>query len=190
MYPEKFADMPDDGACSFMYYDRSVGTWFPLQDDVIEYDGFLPVRIVGGSEVYFRNTFPKTAASTEVGDGINSRDCNKMVPFYFVNGCLQCCRTELSANPLVKYPDERWRGSYVYFYGPGRDLFFENKEGREIDNSHKMAYWITTWKNLLNNVKSRQESQYYSGKLYMTINGASSWMGADTSEKGYFTEEY
>ena len=78
----------------------------------------------------------------------------------------------------------------MYFYGPGRDLFFENKEGRAIDNSHKMAYWITTWKNLLNNVKSRQESQYYSGKLYMTINGASSWMGADTSEKGYFTEEY
>ena len=190
MYPEKFADMPDDGACSFMYYDRSVGTWFPLQDDVIEYDGFLPVRIVGGSEVYFRNTFPKAAESTEVGDGINSRDCNKMVPFYFVNGCLQCCRTELSANPLVKYPDERWRGSYVYFYGPGRDLFFENKEGRAIDNSHKMAYWITTWKNLLNNVKSHQESQYYSGKFYMTINGASSWMGADTSKKGYFTEEY
>ena len=190
MYPEKFADMPDDGACSFMYYDKSVGTWFPLLDDVIEYDGFMPVRIEGGSEVYFRNNYPKNTGSTDFGDGVNSRICNRMVPFYFVNGCLQCYRTELSANPLVMYPDERWRGSYVYFYGPGRDLFFENRGGAIVDSNHKMAYWMTTWRNLLNKVKSRQESQYYSGKLYMTINGASSWMGADASENGYFTAEY
>ena len=190
MYPEKFADMPDDGECRFLYYDKSISTWFPLQNDVMEYDGFLPVRIMGSSEVYFRNTYPKAVESTDLGDGINSRDCNKVVPFYFVNGCLQCYRTELSANALVKYPDERWRGSYVYFYGPGRDLFPANRDGQLFDGKHKMAYWITTWKNLLNNVKSRQESQYYSGKLYMTINGASSWMGANATENGYFTDGY
>lgn len=190
MYPEKFADMPDDGECNFMYYDKSIGSWFPLQNDVMEYDGFLPVRIMGGSEVYFRNTYPKAIESTDLGDGINSRACNKMVPFYFVNGCLQCYKTELSANALVKYPDERWRGSYVYFYGPGRDLFSDNRDGSLVDGRHRMAYWITTWKNLVNNVKSKQESQYYSGKLYMTINGASSWMGANATENGYFADGY
>lgn len=190
MYPAKFADMPDDGECDFMYYDKSISSWFPLHNDEVEYDGFLPVRIMGNSEVYFRNTFPKTAESAEVGDGMNSRICNKVVPFYFVNACLQCYRTEMTANALVKYPDQRWRGACVYFYGPGRDLFFENRDGLAIDNTHRMGYWITTWTNLLGKVKSRQESQYYSGKLYMTINGASSWMGADASEDGYFMAEY
>lgn len=190
MYPEKFANMPSDGACNFMYYDNSISAWYPLQNAEIEYDGFLPVRIKGNTDVYFRNTYPNSAESTDVGSGINSRLCNEIVPFYFVNACLQCYRTEMTAKALVKYPDKRWRGACVYFYGPGRDLFFENKDGTLIDNVHMMGFWITTWKNLANNVKSQQESQYYSGDLYMTINGASSWMGANASENGYFTAGY
>ena len=190
MYPEKFSDMPDDVECDFSYYDKSINGWFPLMDTEISYDGFLPVRIYGDSRVYFRNNYPNDSKSTTLGDGINARDCDEPVPFYFVNACLQCYKTEMRALPLVKYPDKRWRGAYVHFYGPGRDLFPGNRDGALIDNNHKMAFWITTWKNLLNNVKSQQESQYYSGELYMTINGASSWMGADRSEKGFFTDEY
>ena len=190
MYPEKFSDMPDDGECKFSYYDESINDWFPLLDSEVAYDGFLPVQIIGDSRVYFRDNYPNASKSTMLGDGINARDCDEPVPFYIVNACLQCYKTEMRALPLVKYPDKRWRGAYVHFYGPGRDLFADNRKGELIDNNHKMAFWITTWKNLLNNVKSQQESQYYSGQLYMTVNGASSWMGADKSKYGFFTAEY
>ena len=191
MYPEKFSDMPDDGGCDFTYYDNSIRVWYPLVDAEIVYDGFLPVRIEGTPEnVYFRNNYPSSVIANKLGDGINSRPCDRIVPFYFVNGCLQCYRTEVGAKELVKYPDKRWRGACVYFYGPGRDLFYENRDGLVIDSNHRMGYWITTWKNLVNKVKSHQESQYYSGQLYMTINGSSCWIGGDDSQQGYFTENY
>jgi hypothetical protein len=75
-------------------------------------------------------------------------------------------------------------------YGPGRDLFYENRNGKVIDVNHRMGYWITTWKNLLQKIKTEQESQYYEGQLYMTINGSSCWIGGDESQYGYFTDSY
>jgi hypothetical protein len=191
MYPEKFADLQDDAPCDFIYYDRSISNWFPLIDSEIVYNGYLPLRVEGlPGNVFFRNNYPSSDISTDPGNGINSRYYDKVIPFYFVNGCLQCYRTELSAKPMVNYPDKRWRGTCVYMYGPGRDLFYENRNGKVIDVNHRMGYWITTWKNLLQKIKTEQESQYYEGQLYMTINGSSCWIGGDESQYGYFTDSY
>ena len=86
---------------------------------------------------------------------------------------------------LVKYPNESVSRIDVVFRAPGRDLFAE-KKGVGAFCKHEMGYKVSVWKNLVGKTKSEQNSKYYKGQLFMTINGASSWVGADTTENGFF----
>ena len=112
-------------------------------------------------------------------------------PFYFVNAGLTAFYT-MSTFHYKKETDsdKGWNGFNMKMYGPGRDLFFENRTGTALNNVHEMMYWITRWKTVLGKTRTKQQSQSYSGQLYMTINGASAWTGCDTSEYGYFTSSY
>ena len=113
------------------------------------------------------------------------------VPFYFVNAGLTLFYTHSEFHyKRVTWPSEDKNGFEFRMYGPGRDLFSENRTGGALNNVHQMSYWMLRWKNLVGKTQTEQSSQSYSGQLYMTINSASAWTGCDTSEYGYFTGTY
>ena len=178
MYPAKYKDMPDDGTMSIVYTDDEYSI-MPLLDGEAKDVHYVQCGDTKGIETYFDNR----------KSGVNSRPVTEG-KFYFLNGCLESYRVYASKQAMVKYPDKAWRGSAVYHWGPGRDLFPENARGDVIDVTHTMGFWITTWKNLVGKIKSVQESQYYSGQLYMTINNCSCWPGGDVSSSGYFSDTY
>lgn len=178
MYPAKYKDMPDDGTMSIVYTDDEYSI-MPLLDGEAKDVHYVQCGDTKGIETYFDNR----------KSGVNSRPVTEG-KFYFLNGCLESYRVYASKQAMVKYPDKAWRGSAVYHWGPGRDLFPENARGDVIDVTHTMGFWITTWKNLVGKIKSVQESQYYSGQLYMTINNCSCWPGGDISSSGYFSDTY
>ena len=188
MYPAKFKDMPDDGGMMIVYTDEE-NSYIPLLDGEAKDVLYVECSNGSGLDVYFSNH--NVCAWVPDGSiqicGVNSRPVTDGM-FYFLNGCLESYRVYASKDAMVKYPDKAWRGAAVYYWGPGRDLFPENAQGDVVDGTHLMGFWITTWKNLLGKVKSRQESQYYSGQLYMTINNCSCWPGGETSPSGYFSD--
>lgn len=111
---------------------------------------------------------------------------HEVCPFYFLNAGMNAHSVNVSFDcELVKYPNESVSSIDVKFRAPGRDLFAE-KKGDASFCKHQMYYKVSVWKNLLGKTKSQQNSKYYKGQLYVTINGASSWVGADTSENGFF----
>ena len=128
---------------------------------------------------------------TTAGYGVDKQQfvknpAHEVCPFYFINAGMNAHSMEVSFDcEMVKYPDESVSSIDVKFRAPGRDLF-EEKRGEEAFCEHRMCYKVSVWKNLLGKTKSKQNSKYYQGQLFMTINGASSWVGADTSADGYF----
>lgn len=183
MYPARFDDMAEDGSMNISYWDNG---WMPLFEG--EKINVQYARCWYDNSLYLSNCIEESSGVIP-GNGLNSRPVNGG-DFYFLNGCLQIRDMYISYSSMVKYPNKAWRGADVNLWGSGRDLFFENATGTVVDGNHKMSFWITTWKNLVGKIKSQQESKYYSGQLYMTINNCSCWPGAEKSEYGYFTDAY
>ena len=190
MYPEKFTDMPDNSECDITYEYKS-GTWMPvLSGENLSFSKGVRFECLGTSgTVYFSN-------KDEYGYGIDSPqaggygNASRLGGFYILNGGMAYKQVTMQEDAMVKYPKKAWRGVDVYLYGPGRDLFFENRTGGAIDNVHHMRFRYTTWKNLLGKLKSQQEEQKYEGQLYMTINGMTSWPGGTNEPLGYFSDAY
>ena len=198
MYPALFDHYPDDGGLLIIYTDDEI-SGAPLQQgmskDVLEVEFTEPGNVGHlGKGLYFSNRvfihYPDNDRYKPFRvRGVNSRPVGGAM-FYFMNGCLESYRVYATRGAMVKYPDKAWTGATAYYWGPGRDLFSENASGNVIDPTHKMGFWITEWTNLLGKYKSTQESRYYSGQLYMTINNCSCWPGGDSSEYGSFPEIY
>jgi hypothetical protein len=113
-------------------------------------------------------------------------------PFYFVNGGLVGDYTTHDFDGEIRrYPNESYRILEYSFYPPGRDLFSANSGGGVGEAHHIMKYAITTWRPMIgSSIRIRQSEKYYSGRFYMTINGASSWCGNDITSDGFFTDSY
>lgn len=129
----------------------------------------------------------------ENGHGVNrsgfvATSKHELCPFYFVNGGMESLYVDVWFDRRPpKYNNERTSKIDVRFYPPGRDLFVEALRNDER-SEHQMICQLTSWKNFWGKIKTRQDSRYYSSKFYMTINGASSWVGGDTSRYGYVTD--
>ena len=66
-------------------------------------------------------------------------------------------------------------------------MFEENINGDLVNGHHEMQYALSTWRPLVGSaIKVRQLKKYYTGQLYMTINGASAWCGNDITKSGFF----
>ena len=118
--------------------------------------------------------------------GFQAENKNKyeVCPFYFVNGGLTLFYTYAVFNhKRVLWPKENSNGITCRLYGTGRDIFTENRNGSAINNVHEMAFWMKRWKNLVGKTKTKQTSQKYTGQLYMTINGCSTWTGCQQQGK-------
>lgn len=217
MYPAKYDDLADDEYLSMGYRDygfdlgytnsewggwtsnedynldhkreQDLSTGFRYSDYYAQHDSKFFFEFGDGMGVHI----PAVGAYKHDDHGFQKQNENQYasVPFYFVNAGLTAFYT-MSTFHYKKETDsdKGWNGFNVKMYGPGRDLFFDNRTGTALNNVHEMIYWITRWKTILGKTRTKQQSQSYSGQLYMTINGSSAWTGCDTSEYGYFTAAY
>ena len=115
-------------------------------------------------------------------------------PFYFVNGG----QTSYYFYAYDTNELKNWNNKHeklkieIKFYGPGRDLFEENNinndSTKEVYKTHTMKFSITAWHNIVGNPKSTLKENSYEGNAYMTINGCSSWPGADETVNGFYPD--
>lgn len=107
-------------------------------------------------------------------------------PFYIINGGMTCVRVYIRhLADLGNWNNKK--DAIVYqldLLGPGRDLFTTS------GTLHKYTYICQQWTNFWGQVVTNFKEHSYKGDNYMTINGCSSWPGADETKLGYFTDEY
>ena len=187
--PGNLSSLPEDGAFKMTYVD-SDGVYRSFNSDdksgVLSdiFKWTLAYVVKGSTKVYFQT-------DDQGGNGVSrsafkADDSHSQCPFYFMNSGLDSYLVDVYFNrELLTYPKENSSYIDVRFLAPGRDLFDEIKNVEEY-KMHRMYYKVTRWKNLVGKIKTKQNSKYYKGNLYMTINGASSWVGACTYEAGYF----
>lgn len=107
-------------------------------------------------------------------------------PFYVINGCmvLESCSVSIDCT-APKYEKNASVSSISAVYlAPGRDLFAAEASSADLLR-HESGYKVKCWRNISNKLKTEQVSRHYKGKLYMTVNGVSNWVGADVSEYGF-----
>lgn len=193
MYPSKFPTMKDDGTFDIYVYSRN--GFHPTNRP----DYYHISKIIQNAD-YGTITTKENFYCCDENQSVKyfsfqkelseEGDTNVNEAFYFLNGGLTHINHTIRWEEMVVYPKEANRGADVYYYGPGRDLFFENKNGNLIDNEHCESIWISTWKNLLGRVKTEQRCCTYEGQLYMTINGCSNWPGSSKEANGYYSDTY
>ena len=105
-------------------------------------------------------------------------------PFYIINGGMTCIRVFLRDLPFDSLGNWNNKKDAIVceldLLGPGRDLFATAK------SQHKYTYKCQQWKNFWGNTVTNFKEHSYTGDLYMTINGCSSWPGADQTTDGYY----
>jgi hypothetical protein len=108
-------------------------------------------------------------------------------PFYVVNATMAPLSTMLIPNGSIGNVNAKSnRGVIMEFLGPGRDLFQETRaQSYQKNRRHTLEYLVEVWKNQSGQIRTRQYSRTYVGGSYLTINGASSWLGGDTSGYGF-----
>ena len=193
--PGSLSDLPDDNMFLMTLKDYSDGKVYycgPIQDayskTFSKSSKMMDVKILSNtaSSKYFEMGLLTGVGIVEYSSNIGHDEC----PFYFVNGGMMVSYCNVNMNcESVKYPKYSLSSLSCYYYAPGRDLFYE-KKGDDSFYMHESVYEVKYWKNLLNKDKSEQIAKTYVGNFYMTINGASTWVGADTSFDGYFTNDY
>lgn len=213
MYPAKYADLPENDRVNFSFRDYGFdlgytnsewGGWssdddykttFSTTQTISTGFRYADPKAYRNSKVFFQFKdslgvhVPTVKGFRHADHGFQKKNAEKYsaCPFYFVNGGQTLCYAHLAWNHAsVIYPDEENNGFTLKLYGPGRDLFDENRNGEAQNNIHEMKYWVARYENWVGTMKTRQVSQSYKGQFYMTINGASSWTGCDTSEFGCF----
>ena len=208
MYPSILPDMADD-AQYYMKFITSPSTFVQMYysdndemyDSWVRWDGFktsyvMPASLVpdeynqNSGQYYFYAPYEGLVSKGYDSASNHGEDFSEYegCPFYFVNGGLVADYSETGMDgEIVRYPNESQRGFYYRFYGPGRDLFSENRNGDLVNVYHHMVFKITTWKPMIgSSIRTRQTEKHYDAQLYMTINGASVWTGCDMTPSGYF----
>ena len=193
--PESLPDLPDDDMFLMSLKDYSDGKVYycgPIQDAYSKIfsksSKVMDVRILSNAaaDKYFEMGLVSGVGEVKYFSNQSHERC----PFYFVNGGMMVsyCNVDMNCE-AVKYPKYSLSTLSCYYYSPGRDLFYE-KKGDDTFYMHESGYKVKYWRNLANKSKSEQVSKFYVGNFYMTINGSSTWVGADSTFDGYFTNEY
>ena len=193
--PGSLPDLPDDNMFLMTLKDYSDGRVYycgPIQDayskTFSKSSKVMEVKILSNTATYkyFEMWQVDGVGKVEYVSNLSHDEC----PFYFVNGGMMVsyCNVDMNCES-VKYPKYSLSTLSCYYYAPGRDLFYE-KKGDDAFYMHESGYEVKFWKNLVNKSKSEQINKFYVGNFYMTINGSSTWVGADSTFDGYFTSQY
>ena len=108
------------------------------------------------------------------------------LPFYIVNAPMSCNSTLLiPCGNIGNWNNKTSRGVTIEFSGPGRDLFAETRNVPVTTNRrHTLDFLVVVWTNFFGKVKTQLYRRSYSGGSFMTVNGASAWIGGDDSDYG------
>ena len=112
-------------------------------------------------------------------------------PFYFMNGVMCCTKCSVSLDcSAPKYEKNASVCRITAQYNvPGRDLFLETKGDSEY-MYHESGFSMKSWHTITNKLQTEQTGKYYNGKFFMTVNGASTWVGGAADSEGCFMEQY
>ena len=104
------------------------------------------------------------------------------VPFYFVNSGMTSGTSKFNVSWDFGWLNRKEHINFRYeFYAPGRDLFRKHS-GSSV---HTAQVKVSAAKTIGGKVKYKVEELYHTGNTYMTINGRSSWPGADETPGGF-----
>lgn len=198
-YPQLFEKLPEDTEVTIYgeNNDYDIITWISTYDENTNKQwnltGFRVVNSSNNSKCYFKigkNTLKEAREGYKSDTG-----------FYILNSPLMNYSFISVLTPEIKrYPNKsKWQGGGTFF-GTGRDLFFENKEGKIMGNNiHFVTYGINIWKPMIGNKINTQQAvkdydvEFFLGSIYMSINGCSVWsapQGINYNAQGYFTDKY
>lgn len=190
--PGKLSSMPSDSEFAMRYDDSDGIPQYNFEDGETHEDVITDFFKWTYTYVKYSNG-TLCFCTDEKGHGVNrsrfvANSKHEHCPFYFVNGGMESKYVDVWFDRRPpKYNNDRTSRIDVRFYPPGRDLFVEVL-GDDERSEHQMFCQLTSWKNFWGKVKTRQDSRFYSAEFYMTINGASSWVGGDKSRYGYVTD--
>lgn len=198
--PARGTAFPDDGECNFDYvvdgvrYQRSITNEKSVSARVA---GLMPLCMCYKSKVYMNvgddhcSGYLKVTGCGGVQFNIKNQAEHAALPFYIVNAVMFCTNTLISPSaPIGNWNNKTTRGVVMDFLGPGRDLFSETRTMSITTNRrHSLEFYIEVWKNLFGTFKSQQYCRDYVGGSYLTVNGASSWVGGDISDFGVSADE-
>ena len=107
---------------------------------------------------------------------------DRYVPFYFVNSGMTSGTAQFKVSWDFGWLNRKEHINFRYeFYAPGRDLF-RNQGSSSV---HVAQVEVSAAKTIGGKVKYKVEELYHTGDTYMTINGCSSWPGADETPEGF-----
>lgn len=130
--------------------------------------------------IFHFNTDTGINKGTEYDDALMNND--DYIPFYFVNSGMTSGKAEFKVAWDFGWLNRKEHINFKYeFYAPGRDLF----RNFGADPVHTAKVRVSAAKSAGGNVKYKIEELYHAGDTYMTINGCSSWPGADETPEGY-----
>lgn len=195
LYPAFGKAYPDDLICDFNFEYDGVKYSKPINVGTgvkVVTEGLLPVCICSKNARYFYSGYVHCNLPEEVTGVFQvpflQEDEGKYskFPFYIANGSMSCTNSVLvSGGSIGNWNNKTTRGVTMEFLGPGRDLFSETRTyAYDQNRTHKMEFLIQIWKNLFGTVKTQCSADRYVGSSFLTINGASAWVGGDTSESG------
>lgn len=191
--PGKLSSMPSDSEFAMRYDDSDGIPQYNFEDGETHEDVITDFFKWTYTHVKYSNGTTLCFCTDEKGHGVNrsrfvANSKHEHCPFYFVNGGMESKYVDVWFDRRPpKYNNDRTSRIDVRFYPPGRDLFVEVL-GDDERSEHQMFCQLTSWKNFWGKIKTRQDSRFYSDEFYMTINGASSWVGGDKSRYGYVTD--
>lgn len=126
------------------------------------------------------NTDTGINKGTEYDDALMNND--DYIPFYFVNSGMTSGKAEFKVAWDFGWLNRKEHINFKYeFYAPGRDVF----RNYGADPVHTAKVKVSAAKSASGNVKYKIEELYHTGDTYMTINGCSSWPGADETPEGF-----
>lgn len=197
--PMNASDIVENTICYFNYRLSGVNYMVGVDNESsagLSVDYLMPVCVhdsEGGS--YFTTGCSAHGANVtglnRVSFSEEEADKYAAFPFYIVNATMSPSSTMLIPNGSIGNVNAKSnRGVIMEFLGPGRDLFQETRaQAYQKNRRHTLEYLVEVWKNQSGQLRTKQYSRTYVGGSYMTINGASSWLGGDTSDYGFTADQ-
>ena len=193
--PVQGREFTDDSDCKFtlmiddVFYSYSISDENPVS---FSFNELVPFCMCDRGKTYLNignghcAGYANATGCKNVSLDENNLSKHAAFPFYVANARMSCASMHIVPTGAIgNWNNKTTRGVMIEFLGPGRDLFSETATVPVATNRrHSLEFMIEVWKNLFGKLKTRQYCRSYAGWSYMTINGASAWVGGDDSEYG------
>lgn len=190
----------DDELCRFHYVLLGETYEYLVTEEygaTVAYGGLMPLCMCYNGHTYMNvgdkhcYGYAKVTGCNEISFDSANSSLYEALPFYIVNASMRCQNTiVIPTGSIGNWNNKTTRGVIMEFLAPGRDLFAETESVPvEANRRHTLEFMIEIWKNFFGKVQTHQYSRHYTGGSYMTVNGASAWVGGDISDYGVSADD-